>query len=238
MKKRRIKSILICAALLVGIIGGVIGPAFAENNIYGLLSQWYNQRVIDAESKIRQGVQSELEVQELRLKSEIKAKMKTSSKDLDEFIDNETKRYRRNIAAYADQLIESMDFSNEENKDQIQAKLNQILVSAQSAMDSLVSSYNPPIPSYESPIENPEQAKKPIGSKEEKYPDIKETDVDEPIKDASIAKESIVKKQNSDTKDSINEDIETNKQNIKHENNKDIEGLADSLKPKVIERSY
>lgn len=75
MKKGNIKLVFISSLVLIGIIGGVVSTTFAENNIYALLSQWYNQKVIEVEVEIQQEIESELVVQKERLKSDIKEKM-------------------------------------------------------------------------------------------------------------------------------------------------------------------
>lgn len=149
MRNQRIKLIIISIFVLFGIIVGTVSATFAENNIYGLLSQWYKKKATEAEAEIQEEVEEELAIQKLRLQSEIQLQMEESSKNLDDFKNNKIEEYRSNIVDYADRLVANLEIPDEEDRDQIEGKLNEILNSAQEAMEQLIDSYTPPTPIYE-----------------------------------------------------------------------------------------
>lgn len=131
-------SILTIAILLSSTI------AFADADISGLLTNWYNKKAETAKAVVEQSVNKELETQKVRIREELEAKMKASSEELDKYVNAEKESRTKAIRDYADKLINEAKFSNEEHEKEISGKLNEIESNAKGAMDEVINKYKLP----------------------------------------------------------------------------------------------
>lgn len=160
LERNKIRKLLTKKKAAVGaaIIGSLfilnIGVSFADVDVHGVLSNWYNKKAEIAQNEIDSAVKKETETQKQRIIKELKEKMQSSDKELSDFTAAEKKKRVQAVIDYADKIIKETNFSNEVDKKQIEKKLDEIEASAKRAMYDLKKSYTAPQKVYEEPKTN------------------------------------------------------------------------------------
>lgn len=126
--------------------------SFADADINGLFASWYNKKAEIAQKSISAALSNDLEVEKIRLRDGLEAKMNASSKDLDKYTEKEIKNRQKEIKKYVDELIKNTNFSNEDDKKQVREKLMHILTEAQDAMNELKDDYEATRQDYIPPV--------------------------------------------------------------------------------------
>jgi nitrogen fixation/metabolism regulation signal transduction histidine kinase len=134
-----------------------MGIAYADMDIAGTLQSWFSKKTDNAIVSLEQSMQAELALQQASLKQELQERLAASSRELDDFTEEQRAAYIAAIQQHAADLLENVQIDNAEDRQQIQAKLDLIASSAMEAMNSLMSSYAPPAPTF-TPTETPAPA--------------------------------------------------------------------------------
>lgn len=130
------------------------GIAYADVDTRAALQAWFNKKTSMVMADLEQSVQSETDKQKALLKDQLQLRLETSSRQLDEYTEDQKRRHAEAIEQHANALIANLTFNNEQDRQQIQAKLEAITVSAMAAMDGLAESYVQPVLTF-TPSVNP-----------------------------------------------------------------------------------
>lgn len=139
--KRKKKAILGSAIIGVALLFNAT-ISFADADVNGLMESWYNKKAEIAKSAVNTALQSEIEIQKLRIKEELKKKLDASASELSSYTDQEIKTRKEAIIKHADDIINNANFSVEADKNQIKGKLDEILNNAIKAMDEVKTNSN------------------------------------------------------------------------------------------------
>jgi hypothetical protein len=115
--------------------------SFADEDIQAKLQNWYETRTQNALEIIEGSIKAEVEVQKERLREEVQLKMKKASDEMDQFTENQEQHHIEAIRKYSDVLINEIQFSNEEEKENLVKQLSQIQKSAEQEMLNVVNIY-------------------------------------------------------------------------------------------------
>lgn len=140
-KKKLRRKLVIVNTTIIAALTLSCTIAFAEVDINGLLTSWYNKKVESAKIIIQKSVMSEAENQKVRLKEALAEKMKASEEELDKYTAQEKESRTEAIRKYADELINNSNFSNEKDKKKISNDLDSIVNEAKKAMDAAIKDY-------------------------------------------------------------------------------------------------
>jgi hypothetical protein len=116
--------------------------SFADEDIQAKLQNWYETKAQAALKNIDLSVRTEVEVQKERLREEVQLKMKESSEEMDRFTDNQTQLHVEAVQMYSEELINQIQFSNEEEKENLLKQLSQIQKNAEQEMLNVVNNHN------------------------------------------------------------------------------------------------
>ncbi|MBT2678656.1 hypothetical protein J7E38_06545 [Bacillus sp. ISL-35] len=114
--------------------------SFADEDIQAKLQNWYETKTQAALKNIDLSVRTEVEVQKERLREEVQLKMKESSKDMDEFAEKQKQTHIEAVRNYSEQLMNKIQFSNEEEKNNLLKQLSEIQKNAEQEMLNVVNS--------------------------------------------------------------------------------------------------
>jgi hypothetical protein len=115
--------------------------SFADEDIQAKLQNWYETKAQAALKNIDLSVRNEVEVQKERLREEVQLKMKKSSDEMDKFTENQKQLHIDAIRKYSDGLISQIEFSNEEEKENLLKQLSQIQKNAEQEMLNVMNTY-------------------------------------------------------------------------------------------------
>ncbi|MHA6481789.1 hypothetical protein ACX1C1_07775 [Paenibacillus sp. strain BS8-2] len=156
-------------ALIIALTASM-GVAYADLDVAGTLQAWFNKKTDSAITSLEQSMQSDLETQKEELKQQLQTRLATSSSELDAYTETIREQYIDAIQAHSAKLLESTTFDREEDRQQIEQKLQAILDSATGAMNSLMESYIPPAAVFTptelqpAPINTPEASNLPTAT--------------------------------------------------------------------------
>lgn len=157
--KRGLASLLSKKRVLVGIVSVSalvvvsMSVTFADVDLKSKIKGWADQHTVAAISDLNLAIHSETETQKTRLQQELQARLNEQAAELDTFTAEQKRKHIASIQQYADDLLASKDFSNRAEEIQILQQLDQIVQSAQQAIDNLSTSYTPPaVPSHHLPV--------------------------------------------------------------------------------------
>ncbi|WP_409270403.1 hypothetical protein V1499_13360 [Neobacillus sp. SCS-31] len=136
-KSTRPLKILIGVLFLSAMIAGNIGVAFADQDISGLLSNWFNKKQQESISTIESAISAEKEAQKLRLKEELQSELANASERLTQFAEEEKQKRIQALTVYADQLIAGMKIDNSLEEKRIIAEMDKEIEKAIKAMDKI-----------------------------------------------------------------------------------------------------
>ncbi|QHW32299.1 hypothetical protein GZH47_16785 [Paenibacillus rhizovicinus] len=150
--KRINKKVAAGIVFLMVTFTGTMGIAYADVDIAGTLQSWFNKKTDLAVTSLTQSIQSETDTQKAQLKKELQLRLEASAQEIDTFTEEQRTKYIAAIQKHAAELIASMNINNDQDRQQIQAKLQTITDSAMQAMDTLSGSYTPPAVVYTPPV--------------------------------------------------------------------------------------
>lgn len=150
--KKRLMVGIVSLSAMVAVTSSL---SFADVDLKGKVKSWADKTATNAITTLDTSIAEESQRQQDRLKEELQAALDAQAAELQTYTDEQKQKYIQAIRDYADQLLSSQTFSTQEDEQQISAKLDQILSSAEAAMSSLADSYVPPKLSYEAPPEAP-----------------------------------------------------------------------------------
>lgn len=134
------KKTMLGAVVLSGMMALNIGVAFADVDINALLNGWYSKKTELAKSDIDKAVKAETEIQKERIAKEVRAKMDTSSQDLNKFTEDEKNKRVQAVIDYANNIINNINVSGDAEKKQLKDKLDAIENNAKAEMDNVKAS--------------------------------------------------------------------------------------------------
>jgi hypothetical protein len=158
-KKPTKRAKLLFGTLFLSIgISSSITIAFADQDIQGLLSNWFAKQQTKSVETIEKAILSEKELQMQRLKEELQIEMNDAEQQLFQFTEKEKQQRIKNLKHYTDKLIKGLKIDNTEEEEAIKNELETIFNEAIQRMDSIGKSQQPEETSEnENSTENPEQ---------------------------------------------------------------------------------
>lgn len=154
--------------LLVGIlflsitIGSSIGFVYADQDIHGLLSRWFDNKGSESILTIEQAIMTEKDRQKMRLKEELQLELKRSEDDLISFTEQERMNRINELKEYTNHLIANLHIDNEAEKQQMSEKLLFIMNEAINEMEKTIpkkEEMSPKEPDENNEAENDEKDK-------------------------------------------------------------------------------
>ncbi|GFZ81477.1 hypothetical protein GCM10008018_29010 [Paenibacillus marchantiophytorum] len=146
-KQRKVKSKRIVAAGIVSltvILTASAGVSYADIDLAGTMASWFNKKTEQVIQNLDQSMKSETDVQKELLKKELQVRLEASARNLESFTEEQKKIHVQALAQYTQALLAQTNVRTEQDRQQITDKLQLILDSAKSAMDTLAGSYVPP----------------------------------------------------------------------------------------------
>lgn len=122
--------------------------SFADEDIQAKLQHWYETKSQSALKVIDQAVNTEVELQKERLRKEVQLKMAKSAAEMDIFTKKQLEVHINEVRNHGDQLIDQIQFSNEEEKTALLQQLSSIQKKAEDEMTALANDFEtaPPPP--------------------------------------------------------------------------------------------
>jgi hypothetical protein len=140
-KTSRTKLIIGTLVLSIG-FGGSFSVAFADQDIQGMLSSWFNKQKTEAIVTIEQAISSEKEIQMQRLKDELRLEIQNAEKELNKFTEMEKEQRILALKSHTDELINNLQIDNSKEKEIIVSKLNKIMQDAFDKMEKEIDKNN------------------------------------------------------------------------------------------------
>lgn len=150
------KSVVIIGAIALSVGIGTSNVAFADQNIGGLMSSWFDKQESESIKEIDQEIDNAKAEQMSRLKTELSKEMSNSAQQLDALTESEKQKSVNELKAYADQIIQQTKDNNQAERNQVKKELDGIVNAALSEMGAV----DIPEPKVEVKEEN-------VGKKEE-----------------------------------------------------------------------
>jgi len=133
---KRVKLLIGTLFLSIG-VGSSISVAFADQDIQGLLTNWFAKQQTHSIETIEHAVMSEKEIQMQRLKEELQVEMDDAKKQLDQFTDQEKQKRVNDLKTHTDELIKNLKIDNSKEKAAIIDQLDKITNDAIKKMDNV-----------------------------------------------------------------------------------------------------
>lgn len=140
LKQRIVAGIV---ALMIAVTASM-GIAYADIDISGTLQAWFDKKTDSAIASLEQSVQAETALQKAALKQQLQSRLAASSEELDAFTEATRAQYILAIQQHAEDLLAAAVIDNEQDRRQLEEKLQLIADSAIEAMNTLMASYTPP----------------------------------------------------------------------------------------------
>lgn len=119
-------------------MGGSFTAVFADQDINGLLTSWFQQKKDESIEKIDAAILAEQQQQTKRLEEALKVEIAKAEQRLDEKVENEILERTKALQQYSNQLIQSMKESKTKELDQaILSELDQIVQEAKAKMENI-----------------------------------------------------------------------------------------------------
>lgn len=103
-----------------------------------LFANWYNRKLNEALADINRTFQAESELQIARYRQQLQDKLDQASSELEHVKQEEMRKRLDMLRSYADGLIAGIPAGGPQEREQVQDKLDAILLGAQRAMDASV----------------------------------------------------------------------------------------------------
>lgn len=150
--KTKLTKFLIGTVFLIALCISSIQVVFAEQDISMLIGQWFDQQKTSAVASMESAIGSEKDQQMIRLKAHLQSEMERAQGELSEFEQQQISETVEALRQHTSQLMASVSYSNEAEKQAIIDELNFIFNSAILAMGSVELVEIPPVePEPETP---------------------------------------------------------------------------------------
>ncbi|WP_438433918.1 hypothetical protein [Gorillibacterium sp. sgz500922] len=148
---KRAKRLAVSVLCLGAAAALSVGVSYADVDLFGKVDAWATSKGQAAVAGLQSSLQTETEKQKAELQQRLSDKLQSEEKALAEFAEQQKAAARQALQAHVDELVAGKTFVTDADRQQIADKLNQIVQSAESAMDRLGDSYAPPVLTYEAP---------------------------------------------------------------------------------------
>lgn len=186
-KKTALMKLLIASISTVFILGGTLTISFANEDLDAMLTNWFDEKRMDAIVNIKNAVSSEKDVQKERLREELKKEMAVAEAELNKITEAEKALRIKNLRDYTDKLINGITIDNSAEKEQIKNQLNSIYDEAVNALNTADSSWKSSVkPAEPAKTSQPQDAGgqvKPAEPKAEEPADPPEVPAEPPVED-------------------------------------------------------
>lgn len=119
------------------IIGSSLNIVFAEKDISGLLTEWFQTKKSESIEDVERAIIEEQKVQTERLKAKLQEEIEEANTRLQEFTEDEKSKRIEAIRNYADELLESIDTRETELMADIDEAINEIINHAMDEIDEV-----------------------------------------------------------------------------------------------------
>lgn len=125
--------VMIAAIIIVSSLNSV----FAEKDISGLLTEWFQTKKSESIEDVERAIIEEQKVQTERLKAKLQEEIEEANTRLQEFTEDEKNKRVEAIRNYADELLESIDTRETELMADIDEAINEIINHAMDEIDEV-----------------------------------------------------------------------------------------------------
>lgn len=136
-KKQSKLKLSIGVLFLTAVVLGNIGVAFADQDISSLLTNWFSKKGTESVSTIEKAIMTEKEQQKQRLKEELQLEIDKSSKQLQQFTEDEKEKRIQGLRDYADQLAANINVDNSKEKQKVIDEMDSIIQKAINELDKV-----------------------------------------------------------------------------------------------------
>ncbi|WP_019153530.1 hypothetical protein [Robertmurraya massiliosenegalensis] len=133
------KKFLVGALFLILIVGSSVNVAFAGQDIHSLLSSWFQTERSNSIAEIEEAVAIEQEIQTERLKEELRLGIENAERQLENYTDKMKANSISEIQKHADQLVNSIEIDQSEEKNNVTSQLEAIIQDAKNKIDAIAS---------------------------------------------------------------------------------------------------
>ena len=132
------RKIVIGILFLIIFAGSSATIAFADHNISGLLTEWFDRKTEESVEEIEEVILKEQQKQTEKLEAELHMAIETAEQEMQIFLEAE-KEYRvEEIRQYASFLMEEIEIDDAERKEAKLQELERILNEAKAEMDQML----------------------------------------------------------------------------------------------------
>lgn len=133
------KKFLVGALFLILIVGSSVNVAFAGQDIHSLLSSWFQTERSNSIAEIEEAVAIEQEIQTERLKEELRLGIENAERQLENYTNKMKANSISEIQKHADQLVNSIEIDQSEEKNNVTSQLEAIIQDAKNKIDAIAS---------------------------------------------------------------------------------------------------
>jgi PIN domain nuclease of toxin-antitoxin system len=132
------RKIIIGILFVMMVAGGSVTIAFADQNIAGMLTEWFDRQTEASMEEIEDAIAIEQEKQTEKLQAELRLAIEAAEQEMDAFVEAEKISRVEEIREYANQLMEEIEVDESDIKEAKLEELDQILEEAKAAMDQVI----------------------------------------------------------------------------------------------------
>ena len=133
-KRSKVFKLLAGTLLLFVIIGSSIQVSFADQDINGMLTGWFNKKTEDSIEEIDKAISIEQKEQTGRLKEALRLEIESAEKQLQTIVEEEKSKRIAELKQHADELIREAEVNNDAVKEKKVEALDQIVEKAKAEM--------------------------------------------------------------------------------------------------------
>lgn len=138
------RKIAVGIVSLTVVISATTGISYADTDLAGAMTSWFAKKTGQVMQSLDISMQTEIQAQKELLKKELQQRLENASLSLEAYADEQKKMRLETLSQYAQNLLTEMDIHSGQDREQLVRKLEEIITSAQSAMEDLKTSYVPP----------------------------------------------------------------------------------------------
>ncbi|KRF04456.1 hypothetical protein ASG89_21660 [Paenibacillus sp. Soil766] len=138
------RKIAVGIVSLTVVISATTGISYADTDLAGAMTSWFAKKTDQVMQSLDKSMQTEIAAQKELLKKELQQRLEASSLSLETYAGEQKQIRLDTLSAYAQQLLSQMDIHSGQDREQLVRKLQEIVISAQAAMEDLTNSYVPP----------------------------------------------------------------------------------------------
>ncbi|MFA1821916.1 hypothetical protein ACDX78_17325 [Virgibacillus oceani] len=132
------RKIVIGTLFLIVVAGSSVTIAFADQNIGGMLTSWFDQKTEESVEEIEQAILTEQQKQTKKLQEELRLAIEAAEEELHDFVEAEKSSRVEDIRKYADSLMEEIEIDESAMKETKLQELEQIFNNAKVEMDQVL----------------------------------------------------------------------------------------------------